>query len=105
LALIRDGATLARSSADVLEALGRLPLPPPVHRAPTAACDPAAEALLGALESGTCEFDRLVAATGLTASDALASLALLELNGSIESCGPSRYARVATASGGEVQRE
>lgn len=103
LALIRDGATLARCTADVLEALGRLPLPP---QAPIVAepCDPTAQALLAALETGASAFDELVAASGVAAPAALATLALLELAGSIESRGPSCYARVAGASRGEVQR-
>lgn len=102
LTLIRDGAILARSADDVLEALGRLPLPP--ARATAAEHrDPTAEALLAAMETGASEFDELVAVTGVPASAALASLALLELDGSIESRGPSRYARVAAASRGEVQ--
>jgi DNA processing protein len=99
LALIRDGATLARSPNDVLEAIGRLnlttALPAPEPR------DPGARALLAALDSGTREFDALVAATGLSPPAALAALTLLELDGAIESHGAASYARVAAASGGE----
>lgn len=103
LALIRDGATLARSAADVLEALGRLPMTPSLP-ATAQMHDPTAQALLAALESGASDFDELVAASGVAPSAALASLALLELDGCIESRGPSRYARVERASRGEVQR-
>jgi len=100
LALIRDGATLARSSQDVLEALGRLPFPtlgapkPPVS-------DPTAAALLEAMDRGAAEFDEIVASSGIAPPAALASLALLELEGTVESVGASRYARVAPLSGGE----
>ncbi|HEX3671462.1 MAG TPA: DNA-processing protein DprA [Candidatus Cybelea sp.] len=103
LALIRDGATLARSPNDVLEAIGRLnlttALPAPEPR------DPGARALLAALDSGTREFDALVAATGLSPPAALAALTLLELDGAIESHGAASYARVAAASGGEEHGE
>jgi DNA processing protein len=100
LALIRDGATLARGAQDVLEALGRLALAPPPaplsgHR------DPVANALLDALDAGATEFDELVAAGGVQAAAALAALTLLELEGSVESCGASRYSRVAAPSRGE----
>ena len=103
LALIRDGATLARTPSDVLEALGRLPLPPSLE-AFGEPRDPAAQALLDALEAGASEFDELVCASGVAPAAALAQLALLELDGSIESRGPSTYARVGRASRGEVQR-
>jgi DNA processing protein len=94
LALIRDGATLARDAADVLEALGRLTLVPAAAHAP-ARDDPASSALLCALEAGATEFDELVALSGVAPAAALAALALLELDGTIEAHGATRYARVA----------
>lgn len=103
LALIRDGATLARGPHDVLEALGRLnltPAPPP----PQPQRDATATALLEALDAGAAEFDEIVAASGIAAPAALASLTLLELDGAIESCGASRYARVVAPSCGEDAR-
>jgi DNA processing protein len=100
LALIRDGATLARSAADVLEALGQCGLPlPPIPLAP--ARDPTARALLRAIEAGAAEFDEIVSASGIGAPAALAALALLELEGTVESCGAARYARVGTPLRGE----
>ncbi|MGC1381842.1 MAG: hypothetical protein WA814_12565, partial [Candidatus Baltobacteraceae bacterium] len=98
-ALIRDGATLARGAQDVLEALGhpRL-LPTPGTAAPR---DPTASALLRALDDGARAFDEIVAASGVTPPIALAGLAMLELEGAIESCGGASYARVATALRGE----
>ena len=100
LALIRDGATLARSAQDVLEVLGRpaLPLVPP---APSFSGDPVHAALLRALDDGRCDFDEIVAASGVPAAAALAALALLELQGCVESRGASRYARVESARRGE----
>jgi DNA processing protein len=99
LALIRDGATLARTPQDVLESLGRQMVLAPVVA--SAAADPTSDALLAALENGACEFDEIVAASGVGASAALAALTLLELAGAIESRGASMYARVATLSDGE----
>ncbi len=100
LALIRDGATLARGPEDVLEAIGRLnlstaPRPPDVPR------EPAAQALLAALDAGVGELDELVAAAGLTPPAALAALTMLELDGAIESRGATTYARVAAPPYGE----
>jgi DNA processing protein len=99
LALIRDGATLARAPQDVLEALGRLSLLP--ARVSSVERDPVAGALLGALEAGACELDEIVASSGVCAPAALAALTLLELEGAVESRGASRYARVAPLSSGE----
>ncbi len=103
LALIRDGATLARSPEDVLEAIGRLNLSGTMP-APEPPRDPAALALLAALDAGTHELDELVATTGLSAPAALAALTVLELGGTIESHGPTSYARVAALSRGEEHR-
>jgi DNA processing protein len=90
LALIRDGATLARCPEDVLEVLGRgVPLPFPT--AMTTA-DPTGSQLLAALEAGERALDDLVADTGVSAPAALAALALLELDGVIEPRGPTCYA-------------
>jgi len=94
LALIRDGATLARDAADVLEALGRLsPVPATPH--PPTRDDAASSALLRALEDGATEFDELVTLSGVAPAAALAALALLELDGRIEAQGATRYSRVA----------
>ncbi len=104
LALIRDGATLARGPHDVLEALGRLNLAPaaPLARPQR---DATAAVLLEAIEAGAAEFDEIVAASGVAAPAALASLTLLELDGAVESCGASRYARVVAPSCGEDARK
>jgi len=100
LALIRDGATLARGAADVLEAIGRPSLFPPSNARPRLQ-DPVSEALLAAVDAGARDFDAIVHASGVPASAALAALTMLELNGAIESCGASSYARVTTPSRGE----
>jgi DNA processing protein len=91
LALIRDGATLARNPGDVLEALGR---PTLFERATARPRDSTSSAILTALEAGAMELDDVVAATGIAAPAALAVLTLLELEGAIEARGGSAYARV-----------
>jgi DNA processing protein len=94
LALIRDGATLARNAGDVLEALGRTgPLLLPFETRPAAA-DPAARAVLAALDTGAKQFDELVASTGMDAPACLAALAVLELEERVENLAASTYARI-----------
>jgi DNA processing protein len=91
LALIRDGAILARGAADVLEALGRdatLPLKPLGAQA----ADPSSAALIGALADGAMPIDDLIAATGVDPAAALAALSMLELEGSVECRAASVYA-------------
>jgi DNA processing protein len=100
LALIRDGATLARAPSDVLEALGRLniaaeALPAHVPR------DAASASVLLALEHGPLDFDRIVTESGISAPAALAALSWLELEGAVESQGATGYARVGVLLGGE----
>jgi DNA processing protein len=91
LALIRDGALLARHAGDVLEALG-IPAERAAPEVPLEGDEPAAM-LMQALDAGECDLDALVAATGLSAADALAALARLELDGRAERRDGMRYAR------------
>jgi DNA processing protein len=89
-ALIRDGATLARHAADVLEALGRTAL----ESAPGAPpCDPLARAILDALAAGECDLDVLAQATGASAPALLTALSLLEISGAVRSAGASGWSR------------
>jgi DNA processing protein len=91
LALLRDGATLARHAGDVLEALGRgarLPLAPPGP----SSTDPIGARLLALLEAGEAALDDLVVRSGLEPAAALAALSLLELGGAVERRGPACYA-------------
>lgn len=89
LSLIRDGAVLARNAGDVLEALGVLvPAAPTQERARELEHEP----LLDALRSGAATLDELVAATGLAPATALARLAVLELEGAVESRSAGRFA-------------
>jgi DNA processing protein len=85
LALIRDGATLVRDAADILEGIG-------IRRDDRSANQPEAEAalsdleraLLGVLRSGEHTLEGLVARSTATTSATLATLVRLELLGCIE---------------------
>jgi len=91
LALIRDGATLARNAADVLAQLrltaAQLPLP-------LAAVQPRSmvqDAILAALYEGERTADELSAELDFAPAHILAALALLEIDGTIERRGGTRY--------------
>lgn len=80
--LIREGATLVRTSDDILQALGFVPLDAPVQQAlPTDLTAPEA-AVLEALTEAT-EKDTLIDAAGLSAQDANIALSSLLLRGLI----------------------
>ena len=89
LALIRDGAILARNAGDVLEVL-RVTSP----NAPRAriARDGVAGDLLGLLATGETSADSLIAAVRANGPEVLATLALLELEGIIEKRNGDTYA-------------
>ena len=78
-ALLRQGATPATSTADVLEALG-LETRPVAAEEPD---DPTSVAILAALAAGSTTADGLVRATGLVAGDVATALTLLELAGRV----------------------
>jgi DNA processing protein len=105
LALLRDGATLARTPADVLEAMGLHDVQHalPLEASAGAPLDAGSAAVLWALEGGALDFDRLVAESGIGVAEATAALAMLELHGAVEPRGSSTFARVAVASRGEEQ--
>ncbi|MBV8637869.1 MAG: DNA-processing protein DprA [Candidatus Eremiobacteraeota bacterium] len=89
-ALIRDGAILARTAADVLEVLN-------VSYAQCARKLPERSGLEGtiltALAQGECGLDDLAEASDRSAAEILAALAMLEFEGLVERRG-SRYARL-----------
>jgi DNA processing protein len=90
LALIRDGATLARHAGDVLEALGgQMPLPLAFA---ASSDDPDGARILASLKGGERALDDLVAESGVAAPAALAALAMLELDGTVERRGATCYA-------------
>lgn len=97
--LIRDGAALIETPADVLDVLGITPRPPaaqgpdrPEISAP--ALDSAGEMLLNALGFGPADIDRLVVRTGCPAYTVVSLLQLLELRGLVESLPGGRYRRL-----------
>jgi DNA processing protein len=92
LALIRDGAVLARNAGDVLEALGGPIALPLDDGAAEGSDDPVQATLLAALGAGAARLDDLVAATAISPAAALAALAVLELEGRVECRGASAFA-------------
>lgn len=92
--LIRDGAKLVESAADILEELDRRPAAAPVPDTPTAPEFAAEQArLLEALGFDPVDGDTLLQRSGLTADTLSAILLTMELDG-----------RVARLPGGRVQR-
>ena len=89
-ALIRDGAILARTPADVLEVLD-MSFARQEREVPRRAG--LEGAILAALAHGECSLDELAEAGERSAADLLAALALLEFEGLVERRG-SRYAAV-----------
>jgi DNA processing protein len=89
LALIRDGAGLARNADDVLEAMGLAPSPALARDGREAAPD---NAVITALRSGATSLEDIVAAVGLAPPSVLAELAVLELDGKVECRAGSTYA-------------
>ena len=84
--LIRDGARLVETVDDILEELGPLvrevhtaPDEPPVRHPAELALSDQERSLLGQLESQPSGVDELIVRTGLTASQVLATLSVLEL--------------------------
>ena len=78
-ALLRQGATPATSTADVLEAIGLEPRPAPGADP----ADPSTAAILEAIAEGAATADELVRATGLPAGDVATALTFLELAGTV----------------------
>jgi DNA processing protein len=94
-ALIKQGAKLVESAADVLEEL-RLPACAPAtpYRERTAVGDERASALLAALGDDPCDADALAARCGLSAADTSALLTQLELDGHVTTLPGGLYQRL-----------
>lgn len=100
--LIKDGAALVETVADVLETLGLMVLATPANSGaeahdrmeiPGGRLDSGAEILLNALGFGPTDLDRLVERTGLAVQSVISKLQLLELEGRVESLAGGRYSR------------
>jgi DNA processing protein len=103
--LIRQGAVLVETAADILAEIGPLagiPTQPaqPGEPAPDTAQENDAEyqKLLEALAHDPCGVDALAARTGLTAAEVSSMMLILELQGAVESLPGGRYARKSTRS-------
>ena len=101
--LLRDGAKLVESAADILEELGPLlgleALPAAVsegvaHDADVATQDPEYKLLLNSLDFAPTSVDALVERTGLTPDVVSSMLLMLELQGHVEASPGGRYSRV-----------
>jgi DNA processing protein len=102
--LIKDGAALVETVADVQETLGLPVLPAHANSGaeaqdrmenPGDRLDSGAEILLNALGFGPTDLDRLVERTGLAAQSVISKLQLLELEGRVESLAGGRYSRTS----------
>lgn len=103
--LIREGAKLVESAADILTELkiplGSLPLEPPRKEARAGAAAPRAmdkeyEMLLDALGFEPASIDTLVERTGLPSDSIASMLLILELNGRVAPYSGGRYCRRQT---------
>lgn len=94
--LLRDGATLIRSAADVLELLGLAPAPASHidDRPNDATLSALARATLRTLREGERDFDSLVHATRAQPHELLATLCELELNGQITAIPGNSWAKL-----------
>jgi len=99
--LLREGAKLVESAADILEELApllnlELPAAEPAADAATAAPpeDPEYRLLLNSLDFAPTSVDSLVERTGLTPDVVSSMLLMLELQGHVEASPGGRYSRV-----------
>ncbi len=93
--LIRQGAKLVESEQDILEELGKLPLPARRAQLPVIAqADKEADALLGAMGFDPVDADVLSLRSGLGAAALSERLLTLELDGTVECLPGGRYRRV-----------
>jgi len=87
--LIRQGATLVRNSADILEALGYAG--PQIKKNTPAGVTPEENLILKALNEEALEMDKIIAATGLAPQTVLSSIPVLEIKGLVKNIGGLKY--------------
>lgn len=90
--LIRQGAKLVETAADILEELGSLA----AASLPVSESEEADHPLLAAIGHDPCSLDELVVRTGQSADILLPELLLLELSGQLASLPGNRYQRLAS---------
>jgi len=93
-ALIKQGAKLVESAADILEEL-KLPVPAPAPPAPGAIAGTSASRLLDALGHDPCDLGTLAARCDFTAAETAALLTQLELDGHVSVLPGGLYQRLA----------
>lgn len=92
LALIRDGATLVRDAGDILEALG-VPCAAHANASREGPSFPALQAaIVRMLGEGEASIESIAQRCRLPASETIAALTMLELQGAIEPRGAATYA-------------
>lgn len=92
LALIRDGATLIRDAADILEALRMPALAGAATPSESAAYPPLAASIVRVLAEGEASIETIAQRCALATPHMLAALTMLELQGVIEARGGAIYA-------------
>jgi DNA processing protein len=92
--LIKQGAKLVESAADVLEELGRvLPTPLPIS-SPASIPNPSSDVLLEMLSSGPLILDQLASRLGLTVEDVSVKLLAAEMDGTVAKLPGGLYQRL-----------
>lgn len=92
-ALIRDGATLARSAQDVIDDLGLEAALAPAAQPRACIASPLEQRVMQALEEGEVALEDLLQALDEPAAGVLAALSMLELSGALEERPGRRYVR------------
>ena len=99
-ALIKQGAVLTETAADILRELagfqGKLsPSPQAVHETPPTVSDPREQRVLEACDFEACHFDQLLERTGLTAPELSSILTALDMKGLVRSEYGGTFVRIA----------
>jgi DNA processing protein len=92
--VIRDGARLVTSAADVMQDLGMAVVEPGEARQQTLPMTEEEQHLMNYIRWDPQHIDEIAAAAGLTAAESAALLTMLELKGAIKDKGGQQYARV-----------